>query len=251
MNLKAYGELVKPRLTLLAAAMALWGYLMGASPDGGLGPAGALFLAAMLLGSGAAALNQLFERKGDALMKRTAERPLPTGRLREAQVLRYGLFLAAAGLGLLAVTANLLSLGIGAAILISYLVFYTRFKTRTPYSLIVGAVPGALPPVLGWAAATGRLGAEAGVLFLILFTWQLPHFLAISWVHRADYARAGFPVFAHRATTGQKTCRRLFLSSAALFGVSLLPCAIGLTGGAIFCGGVAAQLCFTGVRGQP
>ena len=183
-----------------------------------------------LVAGGAAALNQVWERDTDALMRRTRTRPLPGGRLGVFEGTAFGLALSAAGLVELAVAVNPLSAGVAALTLVSYILVYTPLKRRTSLATLVGAVPGALPPVIGWAAATGSVTPPALVLFGIVFLWQMPHFLAIAWLYRDDYAAAGIPLLPVLEPDGRRTGQQAFLYAAVLWPVSLMPAAVGLAG---------------------
>jgi heme o synthase len=190
-----FAELAKPRITSLVLVTAAVGFAVGVRGAFD-GPAFLVFIVGTaLLCGGASALNHYLERATDALMERTRRRPIPAGRLRPEEALLFGLALSAAGLVLLAFV-NRLTLALGAASLLSYVLAYTPLKRTTSLCTVVGAVPGALPPLMGWAAARGSLGAAGWGLFAILFLWQLPHFLAIGWLYREDYARGGFPMLA-------------------------------------------------------
>ncbi|MEE8368162.1 MAG: heme o synthase, partial [Thermoanaerobaculia bacterium] len=208
-------------------------------------------LLATLLGTGlvaaaGAALNHLLERDTDALMGRTANRPLPTGRLQPRSALVFGLALALAGLVELWIAVNALTALLGAVALLGYLAIYTPLKRVTSLSTLVGAVPGAIPPMMGWTGASGQLEAGAWVLFGILFLWQLPHFLAIGWLCREDYAQAGFPLLSVKDTDGHRTARQMMSYGAALIPVSLLPTVLGLTGTIYLLGAIALGLVFLG-----
>jgi protoheme IX farnesyltransferase len=202
-----------------------------AAPDGVTG----VLLLHTLLGTtfvagGAAALNQAWERDTDRLMRRTSERPMPSGRLRMADGVVFGVALSFAGLLELAFGANLLAASVAAATLVSYVLIYTPLKARTSLATLVGAVPGALPPMIGWAAATGEITLGAWVLFGIVFFWQMPHFLAIAWLYRDDYARAGIPLLPVLEPDGRRTGQQALIYAAALWPVSLLPALAGLAG---------------------
>lgn len=189
-----YVELTKPRITLMVVFTALVGFVCAT-----LGPVSLSALAAALLGTGlvaagASALNMLMERDTDALMQRTRSRPLPAGRLRPGDALLFGIGLTAFGLLELTWLSGSLAALVALATWSSYLFLYTPLKRRTSLSTLVGAIPGALPPVIGWAAARQSLEGGAFVLFAILFLWQIPHFLAIAWIYRDDYARAALPM---------------------------------------------------------
>jgi protoheme IX farnesyltransferase len=189
-----------------------------------------VLLGTALVCGGTSTLNQVWERDRDARMRRTAQRPLPAGRLGAGEAQLFGVSLAIAGLLELALFVNLLAALVAAATLALYLFVYTPLKTRTWLCTVVGAVPGALPPVIGWAAARGTLDAGGWALFLILFVWQLPHFYAIAWMYRDDYARGGFPMLAVVDPDGIGTGRQIVSWTAALLPASLLPALMRLSG---------------------
>ncbi len=223
-------ELVKARLTTLVLTTTLAGFYM--AWNGAMDYArlfNALFGTA-LVAAGAAALNELSERDADALMHRTQDRPLPSGRMKPDTALLIGSGLAATGLLWLFYFTNPLSSVLAALTLGSYVFVYTPLKRRTSLNTLVGAVPGALPPMIGWAAARGSLGTEAWALFAILFCWQLPHFLAIAWMYREDYARGGFVMLTNVDETGFATGRQAVNYSFALLLVSLTPALLGMAG---------------------
>jgi protoheme IX farnesyltransferase len=223
--------LAKPRLNLLVVFTTAAGLYL-ASPNGvALSVLLHTLMGTALIAGGAAALNQVLERDTDALMRRTRTRPIASGRLRPSQGLLFGLALSTAGLIELAVGVNLISAGIAGLTLGSYVLVYTPLKRRTSLATLVGAVPGALPPVIGWVAATGSLTAPALVLFGISFFWQMPHFLAIAWLYRDEYAAAGIPLLPVLEPDGRRTGRQALLHSAALLPVSLLPPLVGLADG--------------------
>jgi len=180
--------------------------------------------------SGTATLNQLIERDADALMRRTAARPLPAGRLSPVEALVFGLLLSVAGGLYLWLAVNLLTSFLAIATLVSYLLIYTPLKKKTPWCTFVGAFPGAMPPLIGWAAVSGSLSREAWVLYAILFFWQFPHFLAIAWMYREDYARAGFLMLPEGDTEGRVTGRQIVAYALALLPVSLIPAWTGQVG---------------------
>jgi heme o synthase len=163
-------------------------------------------------------------------MRRTSGRPLPEGRLQVAEGMWFGVVLSAAGLLELATAVNISSAWVAAVTLVSYVFFYTPLKTRTSLATLVGAVPGALPPVIGWTAATGHITLPAMVLFGIVFFWQMPHFLAIAWIHRDDYARAGMPLLPVLEPDGRRTGQQALQYAVALGPVSLMPVLVGLAG---------------------
>ena len=229
-RLAAYVELSKPRVTALVVAVAAAGFRLGA---GGT-PAGArlvvTLVAVALLGAGIFSLNQCFESAWDARMRRTAHRPLPSGRIQASHALWFGWLLSAAGLACLAAAVNWLSAAIGAATLASYLFLYTPLKRTTPHCTAVGAFPGAAPPLLGWAAAAGTLPAEAWWLFGILLLWQFPHFHSIALLYRDDYARAGFRLWTVVEADAVTARRQTAGFAALLLPVSLAPAVVGGAG---------------------
>jgi protoheme IX farnesyltransferase len=216
-------ELVKLRVSLLVVFTTVAGFVLGA---GGYVDPWALLHVALgtaLVAGGAAAVNQFIEREEDSLMARTRERPIPSGRLQPVVVLAFGLGLAALGVAGLYVSANPLTAALAAFTFVSYAFIYTPLKKRSHLATLVGAVPGALPPLIGWAAAQGALPGPAWTLFAILFVWQLPHFLGIAWLYRDDYASGGFPMLTVIDPSGRAAGRQVFLQSLALIPVSLLP----------------------------
>jgi protoheme IX farnesyltransferase len=222
--------LTKPRLNLLVVATSAAGYYLGSS--------GALHLMAMaqavagtaLVAGGAAVLNQVYERDTDALMRRTRMRPLPDGRVGASEARIFGLVLVAAGLVLLAVGANALAVLLAALTVITYVAVYTPMKRRSAAATLVGAVPGALPPLIGWAAARGDVSIGGWTLFAIVFLWQIPHFMAIAWLYRDDYGKAGFPMLPVVEPDGRKTGRQALAYAACLVPVSLIPTLVGVSG---------------------
>lgn len=238
--------LAKPRLNLLVVASALAGYVMGRG-ELSVVPVLCTLAGTGLVAGGASAFNQVLERRRDALMRRTRLRPMPDGRLPVRDALLYASGLSAAGLLTLALGANLLSAVMALLTLVTYAAVYTPLKSRTSFSTVVGAIPGALPPVIGWAAATGDLSRGAWVLFGIVFLWQLPHFLAIAWIYREDYARAGFPMLPVIEPDGRSTARQAVIYAAALLPLSLAPTLVGMAGTAYFAGALALTLIFLGL----
>ena len=222
--------LTKPRLNLLVLVTTLAGLYL-ASPAGvELRLLVNTLVGTALVAGGAAALNQVWERRTDALMRRTRTRPLPGGRLGTTEGTWFGVLLSIIGLAQLAVAVNGTAAAVAGATLVSYVLVYTPLKLQTSLATLVGAIPGALPPVIGWSAATGRIPLEALVLFGIVFFWQMPHFLAIAWLYRDDYANAGIPLLPVLEPDGRRTGQQALLYSAALWPVSLLPAAVGLAG---------------------
>jgi protoheme IX farnesyltransferase len=221
--------LSKPRITSMVLVVTVFGYLMAPQRASWVALASAM-LGALLVGAGGNALNQYMERESDKLMRRTRERPLPAGRMSPQAVLTGGVGTVAAGIAVLAVGANLLAAAVAGVVVITYVLCYTPLKSRTGLNTLVGAVPGALPPVLGWASAAGSLELGALALFLILFVWQLPHFLAIAWMYRDEYAAASLPMLTVADPDGGRTRRQMVLYATLLIPVSLYPAVIGLAG---------------------
>jgi len=222
--------LTKPRLNLLVLITTLAGLYL-ASPSGvDVSLLLNTLIGTALVAGGAAALNQVWERRTDALMRRTRTRPLPGGRLGVADGTWFGVLLAVSGLAQLALGVNVTAAAVAGATLISYVLVYTPLKPLTSLATLVGAIPGALPPVIGWTAATGRISLPALVLFGIVFFWQMPHFLAIAWLFRDDYANAGIPLLPVEEPDGRRTGQQALIYTAALWPVSLLPAVVGLAG---------------------
>ncbi|MCP4204992.1 MAG: protoheme IX farnesyltransferase [bacterium] len=223
-------ELTKPRITFLVAVTAAMGFVLGSSARVDWLACAWTVVGTALVSAGASAFNHHGERRIDALMERTRNRPLPAGRLEPWSAIVLGLGASAAGIVILGWQANPLAALLGAVALVSYVWVYTPLKRVSHLSTLVGAVPGALPPMMGWAAASGGLGPGAWALFAILFLWQLPHFMAIAWMCRNDYARAGLPMLPVVEPDGGSTARQAVLYAAALVPVSLLPTVLGVTG---------------------
>jgi heme o synthase len=236
-------ELTKPRLNLLVVLTTLAGYYLGAE-----GFNAALLISTVvgtgLVAGGAAAFNEILERDTDGLMRRTRGRPLPGGRMRVSTAVWFAFALSIGGLALLAAGANALAAAVAAATLLSYALIYTPLKAKTSLSTLVGGVPGALPPMIGWAAATGTLSLEAWVLFGIVFLWQMPHFLAIAWLCREDYARAGLPMLPVVEPDGRSTAQQVVLYASVLVPMSLVPTLIGLAGRVYFAGALVMGVAF-------
>ena len=222
--------LTKPRLNLLVLLTTLAGLYLAAPAGVPLGILLHTLIGTGLVAGGAAALNQVWERQTDRLMRRTRSRPVPAGRLRAIEGTWFGVVLSLVGLVELRVAVNGLAAAVAALTLVSYVLVYTPLKQRTSLSTLVGAIPGALPPVIGWAAATGTITLPAIVLFGIVFLWQMPHFLAIAWIYRDEYAAAGIPLLPVVEPDGRRTGQQAFLYAAVLWPVSLMPAAVGLAG---------------------
>jgi protoheme IX farnesyltransferase len=229
-------ELTKPRITAMVVVTALVGFVT-ASPGSPWAPSMAAALAGTaLVAAGASVLNQVMERDTDALMHRTRARPLPAGRLGVVEARVFGALLSGTGFAVLLRLSGPLAAAVALATWASYLFVYTPLKRRTPLATLVGAVPGALPPVIGWAAANGRLDPGAFILFAIVFLWQVPHFLAIAWLYRDDYERGGFPMLPVLDREGSFTARQTVVHSLSLLVVSLAPAFAGLAGPAYVAG---------------
>ena len=220
--------LAKPRLNALAVATVGIGYYLGAGALD-LGVLLSVLIGSGLVAAGGAAFNQVAERDLDALMIRTRSRPLPLGGISPGTAQLFATVLSVAGLAVLAFGANPLSAVVALATLVIYAWIYTPLKPRTSLAVLVGAVPGALPPVIGWSAATGALTVEAWLLFGIVFAWQLPHFHSLAWLYRDDYARAGFKVLAVTDSTGRRTALESLFWAVLLVVLSAFSTAVGLT----------------------
>ncbi|MDE3157281.1 MAG: heme o synthase [Acidobacteriota bacterium] len=254
-----YVELTKPRITWLILMSTAIGYFFGLPRSSGwralLGTIHLVSLVHTIVGtcliaSGTAALNQWYERDADRSMRRTARRPLPAGRLSAERALAFGVALSIAGFVELWLGVNLLSGVIGAFTLASYLFLYTPLKQRTWWSTTVGAIPGAMPPVIGYAAAAGAVSREAWVLGAILFLWQFPHFYSIAWMYKEDYARAGIRMLPVVEPDGRSTARQIVVYGMALIPVSLTPALMGMSGIVYGLGALVLGLWFlySGVR---
>ena len=220
--------LTKPRLNFLVLLTTAASYRLGVSDASSPMTLLHTLVGTGLVAGGASALNQVWERESDKLMRRTRMRPLPDARLEPAHAAIFGWTLSVAGLADRAIFVNPLAAGVALATLASYVWFYTPLKFVTSLSTIVGALPGALPAMIGWSAATNTLSKEGWVLFGIVFIWQMPHFLAIAWMYRDDYARAGMPLLPVIQPDGRSTGRQAVLYTAALVPLTLLPTLIGL-----------------------
>jgi protoheme IX farnesyltransferase len=237
-------ELTKPRIVVMVLITTFVGFFMGIS---GAADYLALFhtlLGTALVAGGTLALNQLMEREADAKMERTKMRPLPEGRVQPVEALLFGAAITVGGLLYLTLLVNTLSAAVTCAIVVSYLFAYTPLKLKTSLCMLVGAVPGALPPVIGWAAARNSVDLEAWVLFAIMFLWQMPHSLAIGWLYREDYARAGFQLLPVLDPEGKSTGRQTVSNCLALLTVGLLPTLIGFTGVVYFFSAFALGVMF-------
>jgi protoheme IX farnesyltransferase len=233
-RLADFVELAKLRIVVMVLLTTFVGFHIGSPSALDLALLCHTLVGTGLAAAGALALNQYLERDLDARMERTRRRPLPEGRLEPVEALAFGTLTAAAGLLYLTVSVNPLAALVAAAVVICYLFLYTPLKRRTSLCSVVGAFPGALPPVIGVAAATGALGIEAWLLFAVLFLWQIPHSLAIAQLYREDYARAGMQLLPVVEPDGASTGRQVVLNCLALLAVGLMPTVVGLTGGLYF-----------------
>jgi heme o synthase len=239
-------EMTKPGITLMVALTAGLGFLLAEDRSFAFVLLVHTLLGTSLISAGASVLNQVLERDTDALMNRTAARPLPAGRMDPDAALLFGVVLAVLGLADLAWAVNLLTALLGAVALAGYVFVYTPLKRVSSLATVIGAIPGAIPPMMGWSAVRNELDPAAWVLFGILFFWQLPHFLAIAWLCREDYARGGFPMLTVLDPKGIRAGRQAILYGAALVPVSLLPSLLGLMGTVYFVGALAFGLVYLG-----
>ncbi len=240
--MKPYIELTKPRITWLILMSTGIGYFYGWGGQWNIAELLHTLAGTGLIASGTAALNQWMERDADAKMNRTKHRPLPSGRVTPAQALAWGVLLSAAGFLELAFGVNLLAGMLGLFTLLTYLCIYTPLKRKSQHSTTVGAIPGAMPPLIGYAASAGTLGAEAWILYAILFVWQFPHFYSIAWMYRDDYARAGIRMKPVVEPDGASTARHILLTSLLMIPVSFLPAFFSMAGTLYLVGASAAGL---------
>ncbi len=247
-----YLELTKPRITVFILMSTLVGFVLGTrlgAPWTWMQLVHCL-LGTFLIASGTAALNQWYEREGDALMLRTQKRPIPSGRVSAHAALIFGIALSVIGFAELYVAVNPLSGGLALFTLASYLFVYTPLKRVSPISTTIGAIPGAMPPLIGYAAASGHLNYEAGILFAILFVWQFPHFYAIAWMYREDYARAGIRMLPVVEPDLDSTARRIQWFSLALVPLSLAPKFMSMAGNIYLVGAIllSAFVLYSGMQ---
>ena len=237
-------ELFKMRLTILVLLTTLVGFYIGFRGQINYVLMFHTLLGTALVASGASALNQLLEREHDSKMRRTEDRPLPSGRLAPENVLIIGGVCSAAGLIYLALAVNLLTALLGALTIGSYLFVYTPLKRVTSLNTAIGAIPGALPPLMGWTAARDEISGAGWSLFAVLFFWQLPHFLAIAWMYRGEYAKAGFVMLPVIDPTGERTGRQALSHTLGLLPISFCPFVFKLVGTTYFIGAFALGLAF-------
>jgi protoheme IX farnesyltransferase len=241
---EAYVELTKPRITFLIVLTAAAGFFLGAREGVDFLKLLNALLGIAVLSSGIATLNQVMERDLDRLMRRTAARPLPTGKVSPAEALLFGAGLTILSEIYLAIFVNPLTAALGIGVIVGYVFLYTPLKTRTSLSTVVGAFPGAMPPLMGWTAASNQFELGAWVLFAILFLWQFPHFLAIAWMYREDYGKAGILMLPVVEPDGHMTARQIVLYTAMLLPVSLIPTLIGIAGKTYFFGALVLGILF-------
>ena len=241
-----YLELTKPRITCFILMSTAIGFVCGMNAGTAWTWVTLLhtLLGTALIASGTAALNQWYEREADAKMNRTKARPIPSGRVTGPLAQLFGIFLSIAGFVDLWLGANLLTASLGLFTLASYLFLYTPMKQRSPHSTTLGAIPGAMPPLIGFAAASGTLNWDAWILYAILFLWQFPHFYAIAWMYRADYARAGILMLPVVEPDGESTSRRMLWFSLALLPISILPRFFAMAGNFYLAGALVLGLIY-------
>lgn len=225
-RLDDFYELTKPRLSFLSVLTAVVGYL-AADPSRNFSVLISLLIGTSFAAGGAAVLNQWLEREADAKMVRTQDRPIPAGRVNPVHAFIYGMCLSVLGCYILYAGANLLAGTLTAATIVSYVLLYTPLKRLTTWNTLIGAIPGALPPLIGWAAAEGRISTLGWILFAILFLWQMPHFFAIAWTHRKDYAQGGFVMLSNADANGRKVAVQALIFCLALVVSTLLPSILG------------------------
>jgi protoheme IX farnesyltransferase len=229
-HLADYWTLTKPEVNFLVLVSTLVGFYLASPGDLNGWLLFHTLLGTLLVASGTGTLNQYLERRTDGFMRRTAKRPLPSGRFRHQEALWFGVLLSIGGGLELWIAANPLTSGLALATLATYLVFYTPLKRKTALCTVVGAFPGAMPPLIGWAAVRNSLSGQAWVLYAILFLWQFPHLLAIAWMYREDYARAGLQMLPRSDDEGRATVRQIICFTLALLPVSLIPAFTGNAG---------------------
>jgi heme o synthase len=243
-TLRAYFDLTKPRITLMVVLTTIAGFCLASVQGIDWSKFLHLIVGIGFLSSGISTINQWMERDLDALMLRTKDRPLPTGKLSPMQAIVFGASLTVGAIVYLIIFINGLTALLGVITAASYLLLYTPLKTKTTLSTVWGAFPGAMPPLVGWAAARGSLSIEGWILFAILFLWQFPHFLAIAWMYRDDYARAGIKMLPVVEPEGRITSQQIVLYTLMLLPVSLLPTLVHLAGWIYFSGAIVLGLGF-------
>ncbi len=249
-RISAYISLTKPRIVAMVQVTVGVGFVLGARGSANPATLALTLLGTGLVAGGASALNQWMERARDARMRRTANRALPMGRVGAVEAALFGSGLGLAGTAILLWSANWLAAAVAVSTLLLYILVYTPLKPRTTLNTAVGAIPGALPPVIGWVAATQTLGIEAFSLFLIVFLWQFPHFLAIAWIYREDYARGGLKMLPEIDPHGALTGQQATLYALSLVPAGLLPATIGLAGPFYFLGALTLGFLYLGAAIQ-
>jgi heme o synthase len=244
--LQAFFSLTKPELTLLSVVTAVGGAYLASSPPIAGTPLLLTFAGTALVGGGAGALNQVLEREVDGSMKRTERRPLPTGRVSPRAAAILGVVLSLGGISLLGFGTTPLAGLLAILTCVVYLAVYTPLKKVTPFAIVLGGIPGALPPVIGWVAVRNDLGSPAWALFFILYFWQMPHFLALAWMYRQDYARGGFKTLTVVDPGGRVVRRQMLVYSIALLPAALMPGLIGMLGPIYLAGAALATIAFLG-----
>jgi len=239
--------LMKPELTLLSVLTAVGSAYLALNGSLHYYLLTHAFIGTTLVGGAAGVLNQYMERRYDALMKRTEHRPIPSGRIQPIEALFFGIFLGIAGLSYLALFTNWVATSLAVLTLVSYLAIYTPLKRKTPFATVVGGIPGALPPLIGWAVVRGSVSMEAWSLFFILFFWQMPHFLSLAWMYRNDYARAGYKLLTVLDPSCAITSRQILVYTIALIPASFMPMLVGLTGMFYFIGALPLSIGFLAI----
>jgi len=243
-SISDYIMLMKPELTLLSVLTAVGSAYIALHGSIHYSLLVHTLIGTLLVGGAAGVLNQYIERRYDAMMKRTEHRPLPAGRIQPQEALLFGIVLGIAGVSYLAILTNWVAVVLSILTLVSYLAIYTPLKRKTPFATVVGGIPGALPPLIGWAVVRGGVSMEAWSLFFILFFWQMPHFLSLAWMYRKDYARAGYKLLVVLDQTGDVTSRQILVYCCALVPASLMPTLIGFAGYVYFGGALILSLSF-------
>jgi heme o synthase len=239
-----YLVLTKPELTLLSVVTALGGAYLAAGSSLPYSILVHTFLGTLFVGGGAGALNQYLERDFDAQMRRTENRPLPSGRLQQRHALLFGVLLSAAGVLQLLLFTHALAAFLAVLTLSTYLFLYTPLKRVTPFATVIGGIPGSIPPLIGWAAVSGDLSMGAWSLFFILFFWQMPHFLSLGWMYRKDYARANYRLLTVVDPTGEASSRQILIYCVALIPAAFMPTMVGVLGLIYFAGSIMLSLAF-------
>ena len=239
-----YVKLLKPELTLLSVITAIGSTYLAMRGKVHFQFLIQTLIGTTLVGGAAGVLNQYIERRYDGLMKRTERRPLPAGHIRPNSAFLFGIILALSGILYLSLSANIVAGTLAILTLLIYLFLYTPLKRQTPFATVIGGVPGALPPLIGWAVVRGTVSIEAWSLFFILFFWQMPHFLSLAWMYRKDYARAGYQLLVVSDPTGDITSRQILIYCCALVPASLMPTVIGFAGYSYFVGAFLLSISF-------